>query len=79
MSIKSPQTQLQTAGDYVDEDDEYPGRRSRLRHAADALRVHRRRPGPKLTPIEPKDSTIGAKPEVWARAALAVEQFRTPR
>lgn len=30
---------------------------------------------PDLTPIEPKVGTIGAKPEVWGRAAKAAEQF----
>lgn len=30
---------------------------------------------PDLTPIEPKVGTIGAKPEVWARAAAAAERF----
>lgn len=32
---------------------------------------------PDLSPIEPKVGTIGAKPEVWARAALAAERFWT--
>ena len=30
---------------------------------------------PDLTPIEPKVGSIGAKPEVWARAAAAAEKF----
>jgi hypothetical protein len=30
---------------------------------------------PDLTPIEPKVGTIGAQPEVWARAAEAAERF----
>jgi hypothetical protein len=30
---------------------------------------------PDLTPIEPKVGTIGAQPEVWARAAAAAERF----
>ncbi len=30
---------------------------------------------PDLTPIEPKVGTIGAKPEVWARAMRAAERF----
>nr|WP_316644039.1 HipA domain-containing protein [uncultured Roseateles sp.] len=30
---------------------------------------------PDLTPVEPKVGTIGAKPEVWALAAKAAEQF----
>lgn len=30
---------------------------------------------PDLTPIEPNVGTIGAKPEVWSRAARAAEQF----
>ncbi len=30
---------------------------------------------PALTPIEPKVGTIGAKPEVWARAMDAAERF----
>jgi len=30
---------------------------------------------PNLTPIEPKVGTIGAQPEVWARAAAAAERF----
>lgn len=32
---------------------------------------------PDLTPIEPKVGTIGAQPEVWARAAAAAERFWT--
>ena len=30
---------------------------------------------PELTPIEPKIGSIGAKPAVWQRAALAAERF----
>jgi hypothetical protein len=30
---------------------------------------------PDLTPVEPKVGTIGAQPEVWARAAAAAERF----
>ncbi|MBV8124948.1 MAG: HipA domain-containing protein [Paucibacter sp.] len=30
---------------------------------------------PELTPIQPNVGTIGAKPEVWSRAAKAAEQF----
>ncbi|MBV8465587.1 MAG: HipA domain-containing protein, partial [Burkholderiales bacterium] len=30
---------------------------------------------PELTPIQPNVGTIGAKPEVWGRAANAAEQF----
>ncbi len=30
---------------------------------------------PELTPIQPSVGTIGAKPEVWSRAAQAAEQF----
>ncbi len=32
---------------------------------------------PDLTPIEPRVGTIGAQPEVWARAAAAAERFWT--
>ena len=32
---------------------------------------------PDLTPIQPRLGTIGAKPEVWARAAEAASRFWT--
>jgi hypothetical protein len=32
---------------------------------------------PDLTPVEPKVGTVGAQPEVWARAMAAAERFWT--
>ncbi len=59
----------------IDEDGEYKG----IAPAYDILPMRYASIGggmdPDLTPIEPKIGTIGAKPEVWERAAQAAERF----
>ena len=59
----------------IDEDGEYEG----IAPAYDILPMRYASIGggmdPDLTPIEPKIGTIGAKPEVWERAAQAAERF----
>lgn len=59
----------------IDEDGEYKG----IAPAYDILPMRYASIGggldPDLTPVEPKVGTIGAKPEVWARAAKAAERF----
>ncbi|HEY4083916.1 MAG TPA: HipA domain-containing protein [Burkholderiaceae bacterium] len=61
----------------IDEDGEYQG----IAPAYDILPMRYASIGggldPDLTPIEPKVGTIGAKPEVWGRAAKAAERFWT--
>ncbi len=59
----------------IDEDGEYQG----IAPAYDILPMRYASIGggldPELTPIEPQVGAIGAKPDVWARAAAAAEQF----
>ena len=59
----------------IDEDGEYKG----IAPAYDVLPMRYASIGggmdPDLTPIEPKIGTIGAKPEVWERAARAADRF----
>lgn len=59
----------------IDEDGEYEG----IAPAYDILPMRYASIGggmdPDLTPIEPKIGTIGARPEVWERAARAAERF----
>ena len=59
----------------IDEDGEYQG----IAPAYDILPMRYASIGggvdPDLTPIAPRVGTIGAKPEVWARAAQAAERF----
>ncbi|WP_199873155.1 HipA domain-containing protein [Ideonella sp. A 288] len=59
----------------LDEDGEYQG----IAPAYDILPMRYASIGggmdPDLTPIEPRIGTIGAKPAVWERAALAAERF----
>ncbi|RYF63303.1 MAG: hypothetical protein EOO22_26230 [Comamonadaceae bacterium] len=59
----------------IDEDGEYAG----IAPAYDILPMRYASIGggvdPDLTPIEPRVGTIGARPEVWARAMRAAERF----
>ena len=59
----------------IDDDGEYQG----IAPAYDILPMRYASVGggidPELTPIEPKIGSIGAKPAVWQRAALAAERF----